>query len=195
MKYYQELTLIPDPEIDIYFIWSKLYHKLHLGFVPLLDQTGKMSIGVSFPEYECAPKKIKLGSKLRLFASDEQTLKQLDTKQLLSHLSDYVHCGKIHSVPDKIDGYAVYQRVRPKNSIMSLAERYAKRHNITLGAALAIYQENFKEKRLNLPFVRLKSATSQQVFPLMIRKKYVDCLVTGGFSSYGLSSDSSVPEF
>lgn len=32
MKYYQEITLIPDAEIPPDFLWTKVYAQIHLAF-------------------------------------------------------------------------------------------------------------------------------------------------------------------
>ena len=48
MKYYQELTLIAQAEVSLYFIWSKVYTQLHLALVAMPTQG---NVGVSFPEY------------------------------------------------------------------------------------------------------------------------------------------------
>jgi len=194
MKYYQELTLIPDTEINSYFIWSKLYTQLHLSLVEIQNQQGNVSIGVGFPEYIRNEEQNKLGNKLRLFATEEASLNLLNLPKWLSRLSDYVHCTSIRLVPERINTYAIYQRYQSKTNPERLARRYAKRNNISLETALSKYA-SFKEKRCSLPFVRLKSLTNSNPFDLFIQRKVVEELINGGFNTYGLSTKSSVPEF
>ena len=52
MKYYQELTILPCAEVPAYFIWSKVYQQLHLGFASHQDEHGHVPIGISFPDYQ-----------------------------------------------------------------------------------------------------------------------------------------------
>jgi len=33
MKWYIDLTLLPESEIPIYFLWEKVYQQLHLALV------------------------------------------------------------------------------------------------------------------------------------------------------------------
>ena len=50
MKYYQELTLLPDMEVELYYIWSNLYTQIHLALVELQDEQGNVPVGDTFPE-------------------------------------------------------------------------------------------------------------------------------------------------
>ena len=50
--FYQEITILTDPEISPYFIWSKLYTQLHIALADLHNKQGIDSIGVSFPNYK-----------------------------------------------------------------------------------------------------------------------------------------------
>ena len=51
MKFYQEITLIDQAEISPYFIWSKLYTQLHIALAEIKDDSDKVGIGASFPQY------------------------------------------------------------------------------------------------------------------------------------------------
>ena len=80
MKYYQELILLPQTEVPIYFIWSKVYMQLHLALTELQAALGEGKVGVAFPEYvfDAEAQMGKLGSKLRVFAADAAVLQQLE---------------------------------------------------------------------------------------------------------------------
>jgi len=159
------------------------------------DELGRIPIGVSFPEYITGEKYSLLGSKLRLLANDEATLSQFNATQWLSRLSDYVHCTGIRSVPEKITGYAIYQREQPKTSNERLARRYAKRHDVNYDTALLRYS-TMTHQTIATPFIRLKSLSGGEEFCLWIKKTVVAEELSGAtFSSYGLSAASSVPEF
>lgn len=214
MKCYCEITLLPNPEVNINFLWSKTFQQIHLSLVEMQDPQKRVPIGLSFPEYKSGEKFSVLGSKLRLFASEEAALIQFDANKRLSYLSDYVHCTSIRSVPNAVKGYAVYQREQPKTGRERLARRYAKRHNLDYEAAfngkveLCAKHDNATEyqkalmsysemphKIITTPFIRLKSLSSGNTFCLWIKKKAIENSVSGTFTTYGLSSAASVPEF
>lgn len=214
MRYYQEITLIPNADINRHFLWSKTFQQIHLGLVETQDAQERVPIGLSFPEYKMGEKFGVLGSKLRLFAPDETALIQFDTDKRLSRLSDYVHCTGIRPVPSTVKGYAVYQREQPKTGRERLARRYAKRHNLDYETAfndkvelcakhdnatgcermLMSYSE-MPHKTITTPFIRLKSLSSCNTFCLWIKKREIENSVDGIFTTYGLSSTASVPEF
>ncbi len=213
MKVYQEIKLLASAEIPINFLWSKVYQQIHLGLVEMQDDHGRVPIGLAFPEYMIGEKYSLLGSKLRLFAQDEATLKQFNAHHWLVRLSDYVHCTSIRPVPEKVSGYATYQREQPKTNKERLARRYAKRHNLDYETALngiinlnapSPDQDGYKtqfrycdmpQKNIPTPFIRLKSLSSEQTFCLWIKKTVVAEPAGTTFSSYGLSATSTVPEF
>jgi CRISPR-associated endonuclease Csy4 len=194
MRFYLEITLLPNPEVGINFLWSKVFQQIHLGLVEAQDEQGQIPIGVSFPEYKTGEKYSVLGGKLRLLAGDEETLGRFDAARRLSRLSDYVHCTGIRPVPEKLSGYAIYQREQPKTGNERLARRYAKRHPVDYDTALERYSA-MPPKTLAAPFIRLKSLSGDQEFCLWIKKTVVAELSGRTFSSYGLSAASSVPEF
>jgi CRISPR-associated endonuclease Csy4 len=197
MQYYQEITLLPNPEVGLNFLWTKVFQQIHLGLVEIQDVQKQVPIGVSFPAYS-AEKPASLGDKCRLFADDEAMLERFDAKKWLARLSDYVHCTGIRPVPAKRSGYAVYRRVQPKNNTHRLARRYAKRHEIGLEQALRHYQGRSPASTQS-PFIRLRSLSSGEMFCLFISKTSVaEAIDNSGcrcFSTYGLSATRTVPEF
>jgi CRISPR-associated endonuclease Csy4 len=194
MKYYLEITLLPNPDINLLTLWSKTFQQIHLGLVEMQDNQKRVPIGVSFPEYIIGEKYSMLGGKLRLIAQDETTLARFNASKWLARLSDYVHCTGIRSVPEKLNGYAIFQREQPKTSKERLARRYASRHGIDYDSALLRYSE-IAHKLIPTPFIRLKSLSSDNTFCLWIRKTAVTEPSSNTFSSYGLSATSTVPEF
>lgn len=194
MNYYLEITLLPNTDLNLFSLWSKVFQQIHLGLVEMQDEQGRIPIGVSFPEYKTGEKYSVLGGKLRLLACDEATLDQFNAAQWLSRLSDYVHCTGIRPVPEKLTGYAIYQRHQPKTSNERLARRYAKRHPVDYDTALQLYT-GVTYKSIATPFIRLQSLSSDQTFCLWIKKTLASESSGAHFSSYGLSSTSTVPEF
>lgn len=199
MKYYQEITLIDQAEISPYFIWSKFYTQLHIAFAEIKDTSDKVNIGVSFPQYIFKEKtedknvKVDLGKKLRLFAQNEADLTKLDIKKWLDRLTDYVHVTSIREVPENIKSYALYKRKQVKTNAERLARHRVKRGDIGFDEALARYRHVVTTT--DLPFIQMKSLTSDKMFKLFIEKRSIEQSETQVFSTYGLSSESSVPEF
>ncbi|GAA5095884.1 type I-F CRISPR-associated endoribonuclease Cas6/Csy4 [Wohlfahrtiimonas larvae] len=200
MKFYIELTLMENKKITMYELWSKIYTQIHLAFVEQKNDVNQICFGVSLPEYRFNEKANIgfLGSKLRIFAKTDEELQVLDLSKWLSRLMDYVHIQSIKPVPDKVDGYAVYQRHQVKGNPQRLARRYAKRHDVSYEEALKIYQSMDLEMT-NLPYVQMKSLSKNQMFKLFIEKTVVDSESTEArFTTYGLNAKDSfftVPEF
>ncbi len=197
MRFYQEITLLPNFEIDKNFLWFKLLTQIHLGLVKIQDGNRKSPIGVSFPEYSADKsdkKKFGVGSKIRLFAQNEDDLIKFDSTKWLSCFSDYVHITAIRQVPQKIDGYAIYNRHQPKVNKERLARRYATKHKVSYEVALEHYKD-MGEKLVKYPFVKLKSLSSKNDFCLWIKKTTTNESNYQKFSTYGLNGISTVPEF
>ena len=200
MKFYQEITLIDQAEISPYFIWSKLYTQLHIGLAEIKDANEKVNIGISFPKYiyeqgdETQKSKVHLGNKLRIFAETQADLEKLNISKWLERLTDYLHITSIREVPEaKISGYATYSRKQVKTNAERLARHRVKRGDIGFDEALARYSNVVKTT--DLPYIQMKSLTSDKSFKLFIEKKLTDKSETQVFSTYGLSSVSTVPEF
>ena len=204
MKYYIEITLLDEQEENLFKLWSRLFTQIHLGLVEIQDQEKQSPIGISFPEYFMGEKFGVLGSKLRLFANEKLELIKFDAKKWLDRLSDYVHLSGIREVPQKIDGYAIYNRYQPKGNKEKLARRYAKRHQMDYDEALKLYEKS-PDKSTTKPFIRLKSLSNKQIFSLWIQKFATSEANYQKFSTYGLSDYdkeklhlkkfSTVPEF
>lgn len=192
MNYYQELSLLPNADIALYFLWQKVYQQIHFALVENKKADNASAIGVAFPEYNAD--KYYLGRKLRLFAGDEQKLEQIQCGKWLNRLSDYVYVKKIEPVPEKLAGYACFRHIKLKGSKVKLARRRVKRKGETLQQALAHF-EDFEEQRSNLPYINMISQTNGQRFLLFIEKRTMEKPQTGLYSCYGLSNTTTVPLF
>lgn len=202
MFYYQELTLIEQVEISAYFIWSKLYTQLHLAFVEIKGEDNTIDIGVSFPEYvynkgEGIISEVNLGNKLRIFALSQDKLQNLQLDKWLERIKDYVHISQISSVPEqRITAYASFQKKQFKTNAERLARRYVKRHpGIELTDKLITAYKNSVVSTTDLPFIQMNSLTTKQPYKLFIQKNIGQKSNEHKFSTFGLSSTSSVPEF
>jgi len=191
MKFYREITLHPNEEIPLYFLWEKVYQQLHLAFVEQMNN-GKSKVGVAFPKYNMEGH--SLCNQLRLFAADEQTLEQMQCDKWLNRLSDYVHVSQIKPVPEKLEGYACFKHIKPKGSKENLARRRARRKGETYEQAL-VHFKTYEADRSRLPYINMQSQTNGQRFRLFIEKAIVDQPQAGFYSCYGLSGNTTVPLF
>lgn len=199
MKYYVEITLLPDSDMTVYYLWERIYQQVHLALVENKEADNTVKIGVSFPEYNF--ERHSLGTKLRLFAATEEQLNALKLERWLARLSDYAHSKCVKEVPSDLEGYGCFKRLAEKGSNERLARRRAKKLSITYEDALAYFEGDKERKRsekdvYRFPFISMKSLGTGQKYPLSIELVKVDTLLVGdGFSTYGLASSSSVPLF
>lgn len=192
LKAYLDVTLRRNREISQYFVLQKIFQQLHLGFVEMQNAEGVVPLGLSFPEYQFKG----LGSKLRLLSAEESVLEKFNAKRRLARFSDYVHLTGIRAVPARVRSYAIYQRQQPKSmpAFRRIVRRMSEREDISLQEAEAKIT-SFKTQLLKTPYINVCSASSRQRFRLFIVKKMSDTSIYKGFSSYGLSNTSTVPEF
>ncbi|MDM1754544.1 type I-F CRISPR-associated endoribonuclease Cas6/Csy4 [Acinetobacter towneri] len=200
MNYYIEVTLMENDQFSPYELWSQLYPQLHLALVEAKNADNKVNIGFSFPQYRFHQDKGVgfIGTKLRLFAESEADLKKLGIRRWLERLEDYVHVTSIREVPNDIKNYAIYKRKQVKTNAQRLARHRVKRGDIGFDEALARYSNVVTTT--NMPYIEMKSLStsdqqSEKRFKLFIEKQSAEKSETQVFSTYGLSSVSSVPEF
>ncbi|MGV3526022.1 MAG: type I-F CRISPR-associated endoribonuclease Cas6/Csy4 [Candidatus Sericytochromatia bacterium] len=192
MKVYQEITLLPSVDIELYFLWEKVFQQIHLALVEIQDENHQVSVGIAFPGYSCKP--FALGTQLRLFAPEESHLQQLEASKWLNRLSDYVHITGIRSVGN-VQGHVRYKRQQPKSSVERLARRKAQRENIPLEQALDALKA-FQEQQVKTPYIHIKSHSSNHRFRLFINQETAQQACEGRFNTYGLSlAQATVPHF
>jgi len=191
MKYFIDITLSPGPEVPLYFLWHKVYQHIHLAFVEI-NLNGTVGIGVSFPEYN--DEKSHLGNKLRLLSPHQHQLEQLNLG-FTSGLNDHLHISPVQKIPHKIQGHAFFKRIQPKNSNERLARRRANRKDISLQQALD-YFKGRSEIYSKAPYIHIQSKSTGESYRLIISRQPVQqATSTQLFSTYGLSSSSTVPIF
>jgi len=207
MKYYIEITLIPSVDVESHFLWSKFYQQVHLALVEMQNNHHAVEIGVAFPEYDV--EKHQLGSKLRFFAKEQTLLLQLNIKNWLKRLLDYVHITQIREVPEQVNAYAIYKRKQPTRSFSKLKrtiKRKALREGVSMEEAMEDLEKHLaktedksvyieKMSSMKPPFIKMRSLSSDKQFCLYITKEQVDLPVDGSFTVYGLSNKTTVPEF
>lgn len=191
MKYYQEITLLPGAELSVNFLLSKVFAQIHFALASASSGEPGKKVGISFPGYT----EKELGKIIRIMAPEKEMLEELGMKSQLSRLSDYVHITTCHIIPQKsIIGYSIYSRYQPDEPVERKARRYVKRHaEVSYEDALQLLKQ--RKETYTLPYIMLKSYSSEQHFHLFIQKKSVEREQEGTFNSYGLSAIASVPEF
>lgn len=200
MQFYQEITFIVQEDISLNFIRNQAFKQLHVALVDMHNRQQHKGIGFSFPGYVFEPDqgKIGLGKTMRIFAQTEAELMALNAGSWLSRLTDYVHISSIKPVPNRVTHYAIYQRKQVKSSVERLARRYAKRKHVTFEDAMAHLNGKTPEY-CDLPYVQMKSESTDQRFHLLIHKVKVTAPTeAANFTTYGLSHHaqlSAVPEF
>ena len=191
MKYYQEITLLPNAEANLGFLWEKVYHRVHLALVENKTANGESEIGISFPGYklECKKDFFPLGSKLRLFSKTEESLIKINFEKWTEKLIDYCNLSTIEKVPENISQYALFKRIQLKTNAIRLAKRRAKRKGVTLEKALEYYSD-FRDSESSLPYINTVSLSSikRNRFRLFILHELVEIPFSGNFNCYGLSS-------
>ncbi|MEM5550911.1 type I-F CRISPR-associated endoribonuclease Cas6/Csy4 [Pseudoalteromonas neustonica] len=217
MKYYLDITLLPEADITLGFIWQKVYQQVHIALVDNKVAENESVIAVSFPRYsteKSGEHEFPLGNQLRLLANDEAQLTKLKIAKWLNRLEDYVHIKSVKPVPENVT-YAAFVRqhvkgeARIEKDMLSKAQRWAEKSGQPLDTCLAGLEKT-KPKAVNsLPFIWLESqetkqrdAANSRKFPLFIKKVEIGKKQIGVFNCYGLSVNhsnkeklASIPQF
>lgn len=187
MDHYVDLQLLPDPEIAQPHLMGALFSKLHLALAARRSE----HIGISFPGVQAVP--AALGDHMRLHG-DQAALAALMASNWLMGMRDHVRPTPVLVVPSKAR-YRVVSRVQAKSSPERLRRRQMRRHGLDAEQALARVPDSAAE-RLDLPFVQLRSQSTDQTFRVFIRHGViVDVPRVGAFGTYGLSADGTIPWF
>lgn len=197
MNFYQDITLLPDAEITLGFLWQKVYQQIHIALVENKIAENKSAIAVAFPKY--GSKGFPLGNKLRLLADNDAQLETLAMEKWLSKLNDYCHIKSIKATPTEINIYACYKRKQFKSNLLKEAQRRAQYKNETLEEALTHFQHY--ETACDLPYINMTSLSMPETqnasnhFRLFIEQELHDKPREGQFNCYGLSKTATVPHF
>ena len=210
MKFYQDITLLPDSDIALGFLWQKVYQQVHIALVEQKEHPLYCSIGIGFPAY--GSRGFPMGNQLRLFAEDIKQLEQLDLVGFLRRFEDYVHIKSIQAVPHDAKPVAfirhrVKGKARIEKDMHAKAALWAKKSGKSLADCLKQLEKSKPSTTSNTPFIWMESLQtkannpeSSPRFPLFIRKLEVEVFNSGHFNSYGLSalggnSLATVPHF
>lgn len=185
--HYVEIILLPDPEFSHAHLLGALVGKLHRALARLQAN----DIGISFPGYSLRPR--TLGTVLRLHG-DEPALLRLVHTPWLQGMRDHVRLSELAPAPPEAL-HCLVQRRQFKTNVDRLRRRRARRKGETLEQSAAAIPDAV-ERRPDLPYVQLRSASTGQPFSLFIAlDKASTPTVSGGFNTYGLSQGATVPVF
>lgn len=205
MKHYLDITLLPDAESNLGFLWHKVYKQIHFGLVGNKTTDGMSLIAASFPEY--GSKIFPMGSKIRLFCATEAQLKKLSIDKYLSRLTDYTHITPIKEVPLSVEQYACFSRKAVISNFLKKAVRRAEHLGKPLDEVIRFIEKQDKERGIiyesTLPFINMESqqtkksigSSGQYKFRLFVKKTAKTNEAQGHFSCYGLSKTATTPWF
>lgn len=201
MNYYQEITLLPDTDISLGFIWQNVFQQVHIALVEHKVGSNQSLVAVGFPDYGHA--NFPLGNKFRLFAKDQVTLEKLDIHRWLTRLEDYVHIKGIKPVPSEVTHVSFVRKQvksaeRIERDMQEKAGLWAKKSGKSLLDCLAALEATKPKALCRLPFVYLHSQQTKErapdkssKYPLFIDMQQRDIPQSGKFDCYGLSAKTS----
>jgi CRISPR-associated endonuclease Csy4 len=187
MDYFVDIDLRPDAEFSASHLMSALYAKLHRALVKL----GSSGVGVSFPKHDASAS--HLGHRMRLHGA-HGSLMALMATDWLAGIRDHVTTAGLQKVPEGT-AHCVVRRVQSKSNPDRLRRRLMRRHGLDAQEAARRISDKVAEL-LELPFVHLRSSTTNQTFRLFIDHRTSHAgQVPGTFNAYGLSPSATVPWF
>ncbi|WP_417614936.1 type I-F CRISPR-associated endoribonuclease Cas6/Csy4 [Oceanisphaera sp.] len=210
MNYYQDITLLPDADIALGFLWQKIYQQVHIALVEQKVDEQHSAIAVSFPGY--GSKGFPLGNKLRVLAKDKAQLEKLNLTGFLGRFEDYTHLKSVQPVPESATHIAFVRRrvkgqARIEKDMMDKARRWAEKSGQSLEVCLQQLEKSKPSAESKLPFIWMESQetktrtpTSSAKFPLFIERIELQDANEGLFNCYGLSTErggntASIPHF
>lgn len=197
MNYYQEIRLLPNAEVNLGFLWHKVFQQIHIALVEHQHDANRSVIGLSIPDYLVPSKSKKdfpLGDKIRLFANSQHELDKLDIANWLLRFEDYAQVKSIKPVPDNVQ-HACFSRrhKRGQNQIaqktLRLAAFKASKTGESVEKHLAEFEATAPVANRKLPYIFCKSLSGGgDGFPLFIEMQMKDTAQLGEFNCYGLSA-------
>ena len=201
MNYYQEITLLPDADIALGFLWQKVFQQVHIALVDHKVGVNQSAIAIGFPDYRQA--QFPLGNKLRLFAEDLEVLERLAIQKWLIRLEDYVHVKGIKPVPSEVS-YVSFVRKQVKSperierDMQKKAVLWAAKSGKSFEECITELSKSKPTGSCRLPFIYLHSQQTKQrspekysKFPLFIEMHQQKAPQDGLFDCYGLSAKAN----
>jgi CRISPR-associated endonuclease Csy4 len=189
MKYFVDIEILENPDIQTATILNSLFTPFHLALVSAGEE---LQIGISFPKNK-AEVFVTLGNVLRLHGK-ESDLIEFMALRWFSKLTDYINVSKVRAVPDEVT-FASIRRVQVQSNVERLRRRLRKRHNVDEETAKLRIPDSAAQLT-SLPWLQIRSASTAQSFKLFIQiGKQQTTEVSGSFNRYGLSANATLPIF
>lgn len=186
MDHYLDLRLRADPEFPQHQLMDALFARLHRALV----QRNSADIGLSFPDVR-GPRG-GLGARMRLHGT-AAALEPLASLSWLVGVRDHVDVAGVLEAPTSASWISV-RRVQAKSNVDRLRRRQMKRKAWTAEEAAAAIPAAAVEM-LDLPFLTIRSGSTGQTFRMFVRQQPAANPQPGRFSSYGFSSEATLPRF
>lgn len=185
--HYLDICLRPDPDFPAGQLMGALFSKLHRRLVTLDTD----NIGISFPAHSLRPRAI--GSHLRMHGSTAD-LDAVMATRWLGGMREHADIGSVAKVPENSSHRTVSRR-QFKTNVERLRRRRMRRHGETEEQVMVNIPDQVEQK-VSLPFVQIRSASSNQRFSMFIEHgPEQQQAVPGYFNSYGLSPEATIPWF
>jgi CRISPR-associated endonuclease Csy4 len=207
MKYFLDITLLPDAENTLGSIWQKVFQQVHIALVDNKIGDNESAVALCIAQYD--EKDSSLGSKLRLFAANQEQLSKIDIEKWLSRLTDFCHVSSIKLVPNNVRQFACFKQKRIKgqgrveSQLLKKAKHIAEKYNLEFDKCLEELKVKSQFVKSSLPFVHVESQQTKKIvanerqatFPLFIERELSTQSIIGAFDCYGLSKTATVPWF
>lgn len=201
--YFQELTCVPDADVNVGYIMGRVMNAVHVALVNAQAGSPYGSIGLSFPGYHTLEDRSRsnletqgppIGNKIRLLTNQLEQLEALEIDKALDRFLDYVHLRQPIALKRPNLKFAIFARIQPRGNVDRQIRRLMKRKGLSQEQSEDRLQ-GFKAIKCKLPYFDMFSHHSSQRFRLFIRKQASEETDCWQFSSYGLSANSAVPDF
>ena len=183
MNKYIDVTLLPDEDMSLHELMSRVYFKLHKGLCNINSNT----IGVSFPNTDHT-----LGDIIRLHGWEEDLL-NLEETNWLGGLIGYCNKTGILNTPESTSHYIVSQKRKKYDN--ARMKRLIKEGRLVTDEQIKEYNRKIIDSRFKKHYIEMMSSSGN---------KYIRCIQTsdvmvnatiGQFNTFGLSKTASVPYF
>ncbi|WP_371193447.1 type I-F CRISPR-associated endoribonuclease Cas6/Csy4 [Glaciecola sp. SC05] len=207
MKHYLDITLLPDAEANLGFLWQKVFQQVHIALADNKVSERESAVAISIVCY--GDKNFPLGNKLRLFATNEEQLHKINVGKWLARLTDYCHISSVKSVPSNVGQFACFRQKRIKgqgrleSQLLRKAKHISEKFNVDYNKCLTELTTKPQFVESTLPFIYVESqetkkrlgSDGQSTFPMFIDRELSNQPVAGKFDCYGLSKTATVPWF
>ncbi len=190
--FFLDVRLSCDVDFSVNHVLSIFWAKLHRKICDF----GMGKVALAFPEYSSNG----LGKIIRLFSS-AQVLNSIQESEWKG-IRDFLEFKEVLPIPENVNGYATFARKQLKSS-NNKRKRLINHFHFTEDEALEKFPFNENERKLSLPFAKVKSLSTDCMVPIFVE---MSCVFESentsvvdfqklSFTTYGLSREIAVPIF